>query len=240
MQHTLFISDLHLRSSHRSITSTFLNFLQQQATQAESLYILGDLFEYWAGDDDIDTPFHQKICSALLTLKQHGTQIFIMRGNRDFLMDKDLAKACGANLLNDPTIMDLYGQPTLLSHGDSLCTDDVDYQNFRKMVRNSNWQKEFLAQPLAQRKQQIETIRTKSNLEKQHKESRIMDVNTEAVCTLLRTNNYPILIHGHTHRPAHHLIHLDDFTCHRWVLSDWDKNIRILRADQTGIKFLTL
>jgi UDP-2,3-diacylglucosamine hydrolase len=214
--------------------------MQQQARQAETLYILGDLFEYWAGDDDINQPFHQKICGAIRELTQQGIPVFIMRGNRDFLMGAGLAEACGATLLSDPTLIDLYGHPTLLSHGDTLCTDDVDYQNFRKMVRSSAWQKQFLAQPLAERKQQIEEIRAKSKLEKQHKDLRIMDVNTDAVCELLREQNYPIIIHGHTHRPAHHLIHLDDFSCHRWVLSDWDDKVRILRATSTGIEFINL
>jgi UDP-2,3-diacylglucosamine hydrolase len=240
MSHTFFISDLHLRSTHRQISAKFLDFMQQQAAHAEALYILGDLFEYWAGDDDLDQPFHQKICDAIRALSQNGTAIFIMCGNRDFLMGSDLVKACGATLLNDPTLINLYGQPTLISHGDTLCTDDVAYQNFRKMVRGASWQKQFLAQALATRKQQIESIRAQSDQEKKQKESHIMDVNTEAVCALLREHHYPIIIHGHTHRPAHHLIHLDDVTCHRWVLSDWDDSVRILRASPNGIEFVTL
>ena len=240
MPHTLFISDLHLRATQHRITALFLDFMQQQAPQAEALYILGDLFEYWAGDDDLDQPFHQKICSAICELSHSGTAVFIMRGNRDFLMGQALADACGATLLGDPTLIDLYGHPTLLSHGDTLCTDDVDYQNFRKMVRDPHWQAQFLAQPLAERRAQIEALRTKSNQEKKQKATSIMDVNTGAVCALLREKNYPVIIHGHTHRPAHHLIHLDDFTCHRWVLSDWDDKVRILRASPDGIEFVNL
>ena len=240
MPHTLFISDLHLQATQRRITALFLEFLQQQAPQAEALYILGDLFEYWAGDDDIDQSFHQKICNAIRELSETGTAVFIMRGNRDFLMGQALEKACGAILLSDPTLINLYGQPTLLTHGDTLCTDDVDYQNFRKMVRDHSWQTRFLAQPLVDRKLQIEALRTKSNQEKKGKDSRIMDVNTNAVCALLREKNYPIIIHGHTHRPAHHLLHLDDVTCHRWVLSDWDQQVRFLRASSSGIELVNL
>jgi len=169
MPHTLFISDLHLQATHRQTTALFLDFMQQQAPQAEALYILGDLFEYWAGDDDLEQAFHQKICSAIRKLSQTGTAVFIMCGNRDFLMGQALAEACHATLLSDPTLIDLYGQPTILSHGDTLCTDDVDYQNFRKMVRDHSWQAQFLAQPLVERKLQIEALRTKSKQEKNKK-----------------------------------------------------------------------
>lgn len=235
MSHSLFISDLHLCSSSRKSTRLFEHFVQHTAPHAEALYILGDLFEYWAGDDDLGTPFHRKITGALRELSRNGVQIFIMHGNRDFLMQEKLAEACGASLLNDPSLLDLYGTPTLLSHGDALCTDDTAYQDFRRQVRDAGWQQQFLSLPLAQRKAQIEQLRIQSKSEKQHKAVSIMDVNPQAVHELLQQHHYPRLIHGHTHRPAHHLYHLDGHTYDRWVLGDWDKQANALRCDSTGI-----
>ncbi len=157
-----------------------------------------------------------------------------MHGNRDLLMGKALEQASGATLLADPTLVDLYGTPTLLTHGDALCTDDVAYQTFRNQVHDAGWQQLFLAQPLAQRKMQIEQMRTRSENEKQHKSNEIMDVNAEAVAEFLREHGYPRLIHGHTHRPMHILHHLDGYTCERWVLGDWHKTGNALRCDAHG------
>ena len=235
MPRSLFISDLHLSEAHPHTCELFLHFLNDTAPQAEALYILGDLFEYWAGDDDLDTPFHRRICEALSRLATGGTQLFIMHGNRDFLMAHALADACHATLLADPTLIDLYGTPTLLTHGDALCTDDLAYQQFRTQVRSSDWRSNFLAQPLHQRKAQIEQLRQQSERSKQEKPMAIMDTNEEAVITLLRQHNYPRLIHGHTHRPAKHLHHLDDHTCERWVLGDWDTQPNALRVDPQNI-----
>lgn len=237
MSHSLFISDLHLAESHPHSTALFERFAADIAPAAEALYILGDLFEYWAGDDDLDAPFHRHITDLLRGLSERGVHLFIMRGNRDFLMDKKLAAACHAKLLSDPVLLDLYGAPTLLSHGDALCTDDVDYQRFRALVRNDHWQAQFLAQPLAQRKAQIEQLRLQSEAGKQAKAAYIMDVNADAVNDLLRKQRYPRLIHGHTHRPARHLHHLDDHTCERWVLGDWDHQANALRCDSDGIRW---
>jgi UDP-2,3-diacylglucosamine hydrolase len=235
MPHSLFISDLHL-SIHTPITTQrFQFFIKQIAPKAEALYILGDLFEYWAGDDDMDSPFHLEITTALRTLSIQGTAIHIMHGNRDFLMNKHLAEACHAKLLTDPIMLDLYGKPTLLSHGDALCTDDTAYLAFRQQVRNTTWQKKFLELPLKQRKDQIEQVRAKSESDKQHKSMSIMDVNLQAVNEMLIEYNFPRFIHGHTHRPAHHLHHIEGHTCDRWVLGDWDKHANALHceADKT-------
>ncbi len=237
MPHTLFISDLHLSTTQPQSTELFLRFASDVAPKAEALYILGDLFEYWAGDDDLNDPFHQQITGVLHGLAAQGTHVFIMRGNRDFLMDQQLATACNAKLLLDPTLLDLYGTPTLLTHGDALCTDDADYQRFREMVRNRDWQTQFLAQPLPQRKAQIEQLRKQSESQKRNKDMAIMDVNCSAVNDLLRQHRYPRLIHGHTHRPARHLHHLDDHTCERWVLGDWDHQANALRCDDRGISW---
>ena len=231
MPHSLFISDLHLCASSPNTTRLFHHFIKRIAPTAEALYILGDLFEYWAGDDDLNSPFHLEITSALRTLSLQGTAIFIVHGNRDFLMNKQLAEACNATLLADPIIIDLYGTPTLLTHGDALCTDDSAYQAFRKQVRNETWQQQFISLPLAHRKAQIEQMRVKSESEKQLKSMSIMDVNLQAVNGLLQEYSYPRIIHGHTHRPAHHLHHVEGHTCDRWVLGDWDKVANALHCD---------
>lgn len=231
MPHTLFISDLHLSEDQPHITQLLLNFIRNAASQADALYILGDLFEYWAGDDDLDTPFHRQITGALHALSTQGTPVFILHGNRDFLMDRQLAQACNATLLPDPTLLDLYGTPTLLSHGDALCTDDIEYQAFRRQVRDPEWRAAFLAQPLVKRKAQIDEMRSISKSEKQNKSMDIMDVNPEAVAQLLRDHHYPRLIHGHTHRPALHHHTVDNKHCERWVLGDWHTTGNALRCD---------
>lgn len=239
MPHSLFISDLHLSREHPHSAESFRRFVESLAPQAEALYILGDLFEYWAGDDDLQDEFHRTVCGLLHNLSVSGTRILIMHGNRDFLMNQQLAAACRATLLADPTLLDLYGTPTLLSHGDALCTDDDAYQAFRQQVRTSAWQREFLNLPLAQRKAQIEHMRARSEAEKRHKSMSIMDVNCDAVNALLREHRYPRLIHGHTHRPAHHVLHLDGHTCERWVLGDWDGGqAAVLRCDGNGATLL--
>jgi UDP-2,3-diacylglucosamine hydrolase len=234
MTHSLFISDLHLCAENPRSTQVFMHFMQHSATRAAALYVLGDLFEYWAGDDDLDTPFHRQITGAFATLAASGTQLFIMHGNRDFLMAEKLAAACHATLLPDPTLIDLYGTPTLLTHGDTLCTDDVAYQRYRSQVHTPAWQHQFLSQPLAQRKSIIEQLRARSESEKQYKSSDIMDVNDAAVSSLLRAYHYPRLIHGHTHRLKRHQHEVDAHTCERWVLGDWHETGNALRCDAAG------
>ena len=239
MSHTLFISDLHLRAEHAQITQSFMGFLQHTAPQAEALYILGDFFEAWAGDDDMSDPYHQQIVSALRKLSDGGTRLYLMHGNRDFLMAQELERTCGATLLADPTTVDLYGKRYLLSHGDALCTDDKPYQAFRAQVRNSLWQQQFLAQPLPVRKAMAAQAREQSKGANQTKDYGIMDVNGEAVAQLLRTHGYPTLIHGHTHRMAHHVLHVDAHTCERWVLGDWETLPgNALRCDADGCRMI--
>ncbi len=231
MPHTLIISDLHLSFDHRETTAAFQRFIS--TCSAEALYILGDLFEYWAGDDDLFDAFHQQVIEALRSL--HGTRVYLMHGNRDLLMGQELAAACNAGLLADPTLIDLYGTPTLLTHGDMLCTDDIEYQQFRKQVRSAEFQASFLARPLSERKAYIEALRKQSDMEKQHKTMDIMDVNMDAVANLLREHNYPRLIHGHTHRPNHHQHVVDGHICERWVLGDWDTQANALHVDLNGV-----
>jgi UDP-2,3-diacylglucosamine hydrolase len=236
MSHTLFISDLHLSADHPHSIAAFRRFVATLAPQAEALYILGDLFEYWAGDDDRHDPFHAGVTKELHSLAAHGIRIYLMHGNRDLLMGQEFAQAAGATLLDDPALLGLYGTPTLLSHGDKLCTDDVEYQKFRAQVHDADFQKNFLAQPLAARKAYIEQLRRQSTAAKQSKDSAIMDVNDAAVAALLREYRYPRLIHGHTHRPKRHEHTVDGHLCERWVLSDWDQQTSVLRCDAQGCR----
>lgn len=238
---TLFISDLHLCASRPHITDLLLGFLGSTARGARALYVLGDLFEYWAGDDDLGDPYHQQICSAFRDLAESGTPVALIHGNRDFLLAEKFAHAAGIAILHDPTLIDLYGQRTLLSHGDLLCTDDVEYQKFRVQVRAADWQQNFLAQPLAARKAQIEALRMRSESEKSHKTEAIMDVNPDAVLDLLRRHDHPpLLIHGHTHRPGQHRIEDGGHVSTRWVLGDWYETGNYLRCSAQGCEAITI
>lgn len=219
--HIHFISDLHLSADRPALTALFERYLAGPARAASSLYILGDLFEYWAGDDDLDDPLNSRVASQLAALADTDTQVFFMPGNRDFLIGADFASRARLTLLPDPTAITLDGVPALLCHGDSLCTDDLAYQAFRQQVRNPAWQAQFLTQPLAVRKQIIAGVRMKSEEAKSEKAAAIMDVNADAVAALLREHSFPRLIHGHTHRPAVHSIDVDGHACERWVLADW-------------------
>jgi UDP-2,3-diacylglucosamine hydrolase len=234
MDHCLFISDLHLCDSRPHITQSFIDFLKTTAKNAQALYILGDLFEYWAGDDAIEMGVQQPVIDALkeLTLSKN---VFLIHGNRDFLIGQVFAEATGIKLLQDPTLVSLYGKSVLLSHGDKLCTDDVSYQKFRDEVRSANWQNNFLNQPLKNRVAYIEQLRSKSEQEKSTKSMQIMDVNAAAVDQLLHQFKTPqIFIHGHTHRPKKHLHKVDGKVCERWVLGDWYEQGSYLLLDADG------
>jgi UDP-2,3-diacylglucosamine hydrolase len=239
MPHSLFISDLHLGADQPHGLEAFRHFITDIAPHAEALYILGDLFEYWAGDDDISDPFHAQIISALHRLAAHDTSVYLLHGNRDLLMGQALAQACRATLLDDPTLFNLYGTPTLLSHGDTLCTDDVEYLRFRAQVHDAEFQKNFLSLPIAARKAHIEQLRQISTMEKQNKDLAIMDVNEGAVANLLRGYQYPRLIHGHTHRPDRHEHIVDGHRCERWVLGDWYQHGSALRCTAQGCETIS-
>ena len=233
--HSLFISDLHLCASRPVITQAFIRFLQIAAVKAEHLFILGDLFEYWAGDDDLGHTNHAEIIQAIKALADTGTQVFFMHGNRDFLISEQFSKAANIQLMPDPSEIKLYGKRILISHGDELCTDDTRYQAFRKQVRSPTWQTDFLSHPLTARKAQIEGLRLQSVQEKSHKTLAIMDVNSDAVNALLRQHQYPeLFIHGHTHRPNIHHIEIDGHQCERIVLGDWYEQGSCLRVDVNG------
>lgn len=237
----LFISDLHLCASRPHITTAFLHFLKNTASHANSLYILGDLFEYWAGDDDINDAHSQSIIAALRFLVESGVSIYLMHGNRDFLIAKSFCNASKVTLLPDPTLIDLYGKRVLLSHGDILCTDDLAYQAFRQQVRDDLWQTNFLKQPLQARKQQIESIRVRSEQEKSQKSTEIMDVNQQALAELLVSFDCPeLFIHGHTHRPHQHQHQLNHHNTTRCVLGDWYEQGSYLVCDQSGCRAMLL
>ncbi len=234
MDYCLFISDLHLCDSRPHITKSFIDFLKTSAKNAQALYILGDLFEYWAGDDAIEMGVQKPVIDALKKLTV-SKNVFLMHGNRDFLIGKVFAEATGIKLLQDPTLLNLFGKSVLLSHGDKLCTDDISYQKFRDEVRSANWQNNFLNQPLDKRIAYIEQLRSKSEQEKSAKSMQIMDVNPSAVDQLLHQFKAPqIFIHGHTHRPKMHLHKVDGNICERWVLGDWYEQGSYLLLDANG------
>lgn len=234
LSHSLFISDLHLADERPQIIAQFLDFTRSIAPRAGALYILGDLFEYWIGDDDHDNPLDAVVSDALSALSAGKVRVFLMQGNRDVLISNVFAARCGATLIADPLLIDLYGTPTLLAHGDTLCTDDTDYQRFRAYAHDPGNQARFLAQPLEARREQMLGMRAQSEANKQKKAESIMDVAPAAVEDLLRQNGYPRLIHGHTHRPARHVHQVDGHACERWVLNDWYQRGGYLRVDAGG------
>jgi len=238
---TLFISDLHLCVSRPHITALLLDFLSGTARSARALYVLGDLFEYWAGDDDLADPYHQEVCHAFRELAESGTPVALIHGNRDFLLAEKFADAAGMAILNDPHLIELYGRRVLLSHGDLLCTDDIEYQKFRLQVRDPAWQQAFLSQPLPARKAQIEALRMRSETEKSHKSEAIMDVNADTVVEMLRRHDHPeLLIHGHTHRPGTHVIQDGPHITTRWVLGDWYESGSYLRCTELGCEAIAI
>jgi len=213
----LFISDLHLSEDRPQANEQFFRFLEEDAAGADALFVLGDLFEYWIGDEDLQTPFNAVIAASLRRLADAGTRVRVMHGNRDFLLGEDFCRASGAQLLADPTVIDT----TLLMHGDTLCTDDHDYQAWRRTARSADWQRQFLAQPLAERRATVQGLRDKSKEVIQAKPAEIMDVNEDAVREVLRRHGVARLVHGHTHRPGKHALEVDGRRCERWVLPDW-------------------
>jgi UDP-2,3-diacylglucosamine hydrolase len=239
---TLFISDLHLSNERPEKLAMFYEFIAGPAKQVESVYMLGDLFEYWVGDDDNTAP-NTDILKALSELPAAGVDLFVMHGNRDFLMGKKFEKMTGAKLLPDPHVISLYGEKTLLMHGDLLCTKDVDYLNFRAMVRNPAWQEGFLAKPLSERLAIAQQLRAASKEAMQNKIPVIMDVEQITVEKTMREYQVNKLIHGHTHRPAVHEFSLDQVDhkpATRTVLGDWYQNENVLICDQNGQKMTSI
>ena len=230
---TLFISDLHLDPNRPAISALLFHFLEQRARTADALYILGDLFEAWIGDDD-DAPLANDVAQALATLAANGVPVYFVHGNRDFLLGADYANRAGLTLLAETAVIDLYGTPTLIMHGDTLCTDDTGYQAFRAKVRDPVWQRQVLVLPLAQRRAMASQLRETSRAATRLKPEDITDVNPQAVTAALRQHGVRRLIHGHTHRPACHHVALDDATAERWVLGDWYDQGSLLECSPQG------
>jgi UDP-2,3-diacylglucosamine hydrolase len=217
----LFISDLHLSEDRPAANERFFSFLEKEARGAEALYILGDFFEYWIGDDDLGQPFNAVIAGLLQGVSRSGVALHFMHGNRDFLVGQGFCETTGARLLDDPTVLELQGEKTLLMHGDTLCTDDLDYQAWRRTARSSAWQQQFLAKPLPERRHAVLGMREKSKQVVEAKPAEIMDVNDGAVREALERHGVRRLIHGHTHRAGRHRLEVGGRACERWVLPDW-------------------
>jgi UDP-2,3-diacylglucosamine hydrolase len=236
---TLFISDLHLDASRPHITALFQNFLGGDARDADALYILGDLFESWIGDDD-NAELALHVGDALRVLTDAGVPVSFMHGNRDFLLGSEYAKRAGIKLLSDPAVIDLYGEKTLLLHGDTLCTDDQAYLKFREQVRSPIWQQNFLARSLAARREFAAHARVESQQHTATAKPDIMDVNTTAVDAMLREHGVHRLIHGHTHRPFVHTLEINGKTATRIVLGDWYEQGSVLRVGADGARLTAL
>jgi UDP-2,3-diacylglucosamine hydrolase len=211
----------------------FLDFLAGEARQAQALFVLGDLFEAWVGDDEPGEP-GASVCAALKALADSGVPVFLMRGNRDFLFGPGIAARCGATLLPDPCVVDLHGRPTLLMHGDLLCSDDTAYQAFRRQVRDPAWQANFLAQPLAARQAFAAQARAASKQHLQGMSETITDVTPATVEAVMARHGVDRLVHGHTHRPAIHAMTVHDRPATRVVLGDWYEQGSVLRVDADG------
>jgi UDP-2,3-diacylglucosamine hydrolase len=236
---TLFISDLHLHPSRPHIIDGFLTYLQSVQGEAEALYILGDLFEAWVGDDHPEVAF-LPVKAALAQCNASGTPVLIMHGNRDFLIGETFARETGCSLLEDPVLVDLYGIRTLLIHGDSLCTDDQEYQQLRSRLRDPEWQRQALSLPVEERLQLAMEARELSALSSRDKDEYIMDVNQGEVLRTLTASGAQRLIHGHTHRPGVHEFEHNGETLQRIVLGDWYEQGSVLEVEANHYELRTL
>lgn len=236
---TYFISDLHLERIESPITNIFTAFLDD-LNQNDSLYILGDLFESWIGDDNV-SELSQYISDRLLMLSDRDISVAIMHGNRDFLIGEDFCKASSIELINDPRIIEIDTKKVMLTHGDELCTDDKEYQAFRSVVRNPLWQKDFLNFPISKREKIAGEAKDASKDSKENKAMEIMDVNTDAVLKAFNDHDIEIMIHGHTHRPNIHKVSNEGKNLTRYVLGDWSKNSAIiLKWNEAEVELMDL
>jgi UDP-2,3-diacylglucosamine hydrolase len=238
-RHSLFASDLHLDSEAPWAIDAFLAFLDGPARAAEALYLLGDLFEVWVGDDD-DNPDNARACAGLARLTASGVAVYALHGNRDFLLGEAFTKRTGVKLLPDPVLLDLYGVPTLLSHGDVFCTEDFAYQELRSIVRQPGWQLRFLSLPLEARRDLASAARAGSKAHTQRTVPTIMDVNPGAVSRAMRATGARRLIHGHTHRPAVHPFVVEGVNAERVVLAPWYEAASCLAVDDSGVREVPL
>jgi len=230
---TYFIADLHLSAQQPQVSQSFVKFCRDKARNARALYILGDFFEYWLGDDALDKTAHL-VQRELQTLNQSGVAVYYMAGNRDFLLGQTFADSCGMTILSEPTVIDLYGEKVLLIHGDAECTDDIAYQKVRTLLRNKQWQIDFLQKPIAERIEFAEKARKQSQSHTQNSDNLIMDVNSQAIKKLFKEHAVKTIIHGHTHRPAVH--HEQDTT--RIVLGDWHHQSSYLAVKQNSMQLI--
>ncbi len=230
---TLFISDLHLDASQAARVDGFIDWLDRQAGRNHHIYILGDLFEAWIGDDD-DAPPGPAVRAALARCNRAGTAVSLMHGNRDFLISEAFLADSACRLLPDPAVVDLYGRPALLMHGDLLCSDDHDYQRIRRQVRDPHWQRDILSRPLAERRELARQARRQSRLSMLGKSRDIMDVNADTVAETVARHGVDLLIHGHTHRPAIHPPAPPERRFTRVVLGDWGDSGSLLRVTPQG------
>ncbi|WP_347115439.1 UDP-2,3-diacylglucosamine diphosphatase [Leclercia sp. S52] len=234
---TLFIADLHLQTEEPAITAGFLRFLQGEARHADALYILGDLFEAWIGDDD-PNPLHREIARALKALVNSGVPCFFIHGNRDFLIGKRFARESGMTLLAEETVLDLYGRRVLIMHGDTLCTDDTGYLAFRAKVHTPWIQTLFLALPLFIRSRIAAKMRAGSKAANSSKSMTIMDVNPQAVISVMEKHQVQWLLHGHTHRPDVHDLTVNNEPAHRVVLGAWHSEGSMIKVTPEGVELI--
>jgi len=236
MPPTLFVSDLHLSPARPALLAAFDAFCAGPARRAAALYVLGDLFDQWIGDDQLRDPVAARVASSLRSVSAAGIPVGVIYGNRDMLIGQRFTRAAGATLLPEQIVVDLYGLPTLLLHGDELCTDDEAYQRLRVWWHDKTRQRRFLALPYAVRRGIGAWFRRKSRKSTAGKSQQIMDVNEGAVASALRAHGVRRMIHGHTHRPARHELVVDGRTCERWVLSDWYDRGSYLEVDEAGAR----
>ena len=229
-----FISDLHLTPQRPRMAAAFTRLLRGDARQAESFYVLGDLFDYWIGDDDLAAAFPAQVAAELAALADCGCRVYFMAGNRDFLIGERFARTAKLEILSDPALVQLYGTRTLLLHGDTLCLDDLDYLAFRDEVRNAAWQQTFLNRPIEERRRLALEARARSEASLESKSAEVIDVAPRAVEQAFREHRCTRMIHGHTHRPARHEYLIDGRRCERWVLGDWYERPSYLVCDASG------
>ena len=239
MTTSLFISDLHLDPGRPQGIQLFDDFICQKAQAADQLFILGDLFEYWLGDDASRHCGYQSIAESLATLSSHNTKVYLMHGNRDFLLGEGFTSHFAGQLLPDPSKITLGENNVLLMHGDSLCTDDVTHQQFREQSRNPEWQKAILAKSILEREELARQLRIQSMQGNAEKAEAIMDVNPSAVKSMMEEHQVRLLIHGHTHRTAIHNFQLNGIAVHRIVLGDWYKKGNYLIHDENGFRLMS-
>ncbi len=235
----LVVSDLHIDAARPAIAAQFKSFLDAEARAARALYVLGDLFEVWIGDDDPD-PHKRAVIADLRAVADAGVALYFLHGNRDFLLGARFCEETGGALLTDPTVVELYGRRALITHGDALCTDDAPYQRLRALVRDPRWQAQFLALSIGQRQALAREARAGSVAHTGAQSAMLMDVNADAVATVFRAAQVDTIVHGHTHRPGVYAHTVDGRACTRIVTGDWYAQGRVLRWDESGLRLAAL